>query len=512
MQEYNMVESRGAKLFRWFVKLVFIGCYAAFMWASVHHVAYFFNNFEEGSKSQIGFGSYVLAGAFDLTALITTIAVMFFRKNMSFVVLLVVWIFILAIAGYSFLINWEYVVHFQGADLTLEPTGATTPVYDQAGNLHYVPVMQQDQRLLVLNPLLASGFVLFSLIYSIVAEFFGTKPPSVQELEAQRDYLRRTKAITDEIQQLAENKGPGLIARAKQTALEVKEAVAEVTKQEGEEEAAPKPKKGLFGWGQNKQVLEQMRTLLVAFGWKTVEQARKLKLEEAQLLLVALGLWDVAAGKPTEAVETWKLLRAEAQARGWLTVEQIGQEASMSAAQIQARYMQLGAQLEQARRQEEQQRLEVEAAAQVEVLAAQPGPAQAAETNMAVVEDEDEEEKPTHQQAVSGQTENIHAFFHQHSVELKARYSPADIAAYTGWRKRTVENRMKRDYSGAPEYKIHFQTDYKRRPYVDAVELFRLMGLAARDQAAASAAGSQQNGHQAIEAEEVLTLEELASN
>lgn len=103
------------------VRIVFILCFIAFMWASIHHVATFFNNFEQNDDNM--FGSYLLAGAFDITALVTTIAVMFFRKSMPLPVFIGVWGFIIAITGYSTFINWEYASHYQNMALIMQATG-----------------------------------------------------------------------------------------------------------------------------------------------------------------------------------------------------------------------------------------------------------------------------------------------------------------------------------------------------------------------------------------------------
>jgi len=229
-------DSGMAKFIRGLVKFVFIGCYAAFMWASIHHVATYFNNFEQNGSGNV-FGSYLLAGAFDVTALVTTIGVMFFRKSMPGYIQWVVWAFIIAIAIYSFFINWEYAARYQSADLVLQPIGETTPVFDAQGNLHYVMVMKANTSLLFVNPLLASGFTIFSLIYSVVAEFFGTKPPTADELLKRKHYLEETAGVLQEIKQLEEkNKGKGLIAALKEKAIEGKTAWKEVTKSEEEAE------------------------------------------------------------------------------------------------------------------------------------------------------------------------------------------------------------------------------------------------------------------------------------
>jgi hypothetical protein len=79
-----------AKWMRGLVKTVFIGCYAAFMWALIHHVATYFDNFEQNGQAT-WFGSYLLAGAFDITALVTTISVMFFICTQPAKGLLICW-------------------------------------------------------------------------------------------------------------------------------------------------------------------------------------------------------------------------------------------------------------------------------------------------------------------------------------------------------------------------------------------------------------------------------------
>lgn len=189
-----------AKFIGGMVKTVFILCYVAFMVASIRHVATFFNNFEPNNDNLLG--SYFLAGAFDITALVTTIGVMFFRKSMPAWVFWVVWMFIAAIAIYSYIINLEYASHYQDTTLLLQPTGATTPILDSHGNVHYVAVMQINRTLQYVNPFLASGFTIFSLIYSVIAEFFGTKPPTAEELLARKQYLEETSGIQEEIQKL----------------------------------------------------------------------------------------------------------------------------------------------------------------------------------------------------------------------------------------------------------------------------------------------------------------------
>src|SRR6185437_8791841 len=225
----STTDTRGSKFIRGLVRTVFIGCYAAFLWASIHHVATFFDNFEQNGAGD-SFGSYLLAGAIDITALVTTIGVMFFRRSMPRKIQVILWIFITGLALYSFFINWEYASHYQNTGLILQPTGQTTPILDSRGNDHYVPIMVENTWLLYVNPALASCFTIFALIYSVVGEFFGTKAPSAEELTARLNHLKSTAGIQEQIRELeAKGKGPGWIARSKQAALEIKGAVKEVT-------------------------------------------------------------------------------------------------------------------------------------------------------------------------------------------------------------------------------------------------------------------------------------------
>jgi hypothetical protein len=233
-----MTDTKGAKFVRGLVKTVFIACFGAFMYASIGHVAVFFQNYEQGGSSDI-FGSYLVAGSIDITALVTTTGVMFFRKSMPRHILIILWTFIIGLALYSFLINWEYASHFQDASLLLQPTGQTTPVYDTHGVLHYVPVMQLNTTLESINPWLASCFTIFALIYSVVGEFFGAKPPTAAELTARKEYLESTAGIREQIKTLEEKgKGPGVIARATAAAKELKAAANALTGNEETPEEA----------------------------------------------------------------------------------------------------------------------------------------------------------------------------------------------------------------------------------------------------------------------------------
>src|SRR5579884_3004464 len=114
------------------IRIVFLFAYGSFLWASIHHVAYFFADFEAFHLE--GNGAYALAISIDVTSLVLTFAIMFFRRNMPRVPLIIVWIFIVALTAFSWTVNYEYARHFQSPDLTNDPT------------------------LQMLNPVLASSF------------------------------------------------------------------------------------------------------------------------------------------------------------------------------------------------------------------------------------------------------------------------------------------------------------------------------------------------------------------
>jgi hypothetical protein len=190
-------------IFRNCIRSVFLFAYGAFLWASIHHIATFFHNFEpEGSGWM---GSYTLAISIDVTALVLTIGVMFFRKNMPGFAFGLVWFFIIALTAFSWLVNWEYAQRYQSANLTTNVILET------------------------INPVLASSFAFLNLAYSLVAEFFSTKKQTAEELAQEAD---RLEAMTEQQSRLdaakARMKKPSVIQRAKELAIEAKAAAQEV--------------------------------------------------------------------------------------------------------------------------------------------------------------------------------------------------------------------------------------------------------------------------------------------
>lgn len=200
-------------IFRGVIRFVFLFAYGAFLWASIHHVATFFHNFEPGGNDWTG--SYTLAISIDATALVLTIGVMFFRKSMPGLALGVVWFFIVALTAFSWLVNWEYAMRYQSNDLTT------------------------DHMLKLLNPILASSFAFLNLAYSVVAEFFNTKKQTAEDLAQEADQLEALATEQNRLEAAkARVKKPSLIQRAKELALEAKTAAQEVIGEHDEHEDA----------------------------------------------------------------------------------------------------------------------------------------------------------------------------------------------------------------------------------------------------------------------------------
>lgn len=200
-----------SKVFQVIIRLVFLFAYGAFLWASIHHVATFFHNFEPSGTDWSG--SYALAISIDATAVVLTIGVMFFRKNMPWYAQCFVWFFIVALTAFSWLVNWEYAQKYQSYELTT------------------------DKFWLMVNPILASSFAFLNLAYSLVAEFFNTRTETAAELEAKLALLEEKEAVQKKLDEYRErNKKPSAIQRAKSAILEVKEAANEVLKTEEKED------------------------------------------------------------------------------------------------------------------------------------------------------------------------------------------------------------------------------------------------------------------------------------
>ncbi len=205
------------KFFSGAIRIVFLFAFASFLWASIHHVAAFFHNFEPGGSDYIG--SYALAISVDATALVLTLGIMFFNSQMPTYAKIIVWFFIFCLTGFSWIVNWQYAQTYQGSALVVSPFW------------HDV------------NPILASSFAFLNLAYSIVAEFFTFKVKTVEELQKELDEINGRESL---VKQLAEKKkGKSLIQKAKETALEINQAASEIVTAVSDKKLSAPPAKNL---------------------------------------------------------------------------------------------------------------------------------------------------------------------------------------------------------------------------------------------------------------------------
>ncbi len=163
----------------WFhavIRAVFLFAYGAFLYASLRHIAYFFASFEPAGSDWTG--AYALAISIDVTALILTIGIMFFKRGMPWHALVGVWFFIFCLTGFSWLVNWEYAVQFQGQGLS------------RASAFEWV------------NPILASAFAFLNLAYSVIAELFNSKPKTAEELQQELADIQQKSRLELQISDL----------------------------------------------------------------------------------------------------------------------------------------------------------------------------------------------------------------------------------------------------------------------------------------------------------------------
>jgi len=201
--------------FRVGVRLLFIVCYASFLWASIHHVATFFHNFERDGTDWAS--SYMLAASIDVTSLVMTFAAMFFRKSMPRVVFGFLWLFIALLTSFSWFVNWEYASRYQNIDLTTDPL------------------------LLNINPILASSFAFMNLVYALVGEFFGTKKKTADQLKAEADDLEATAIQQARIDAVRRSQGDSKLDGLFDALGKAKDRAKELTRRgQNQDFAAPK--------------------------------------------------------------------------------------------------------------------------------------------------------------------------------------------------------------------------------------------------------------------------------
>src|SRR5260221_731057 len=156
--------TKGQRALQIAISVVFILAFCAFLYASIHHVSKFYDNFEPSGTAPDIFGlsgSTLLAIALDLTALMLTLGIMNFGATMTKKNKGAVWAFIIFLTALSWFINYQYAARYQGVNLT------------------------KDDVLRTIDPIIASSFAALNLAYAFVSELFTAKKKTIAELQAE---------------------------------------------------------------------------------------------------------------------------------------------------------------------------------------------------------------------------------------------------------------------------------------------------------------------------------------
>lgn len=198
--------------------------FAAFLSASIPHVAFFFRAFEPqagGLDMLWWIVSFAIAGSIDITIFLLSVTVANMQRARKPPALVAsVWLFIIGLAALSFYINAKYAQHFTDTAM-ISPTALSLP---WAGNIPDI------------NPLIASMFQILAIAYTWIADkiIADEKPITARELKERADELeliaQEKKRIAQAKRELKEETG-GLIGgigsalkRAKLEAIALKNA------------------------------------------------------------------------------------------------------------------------------------------------------------------------------------------------------------------------------------------------------------------------------------------------
>ena len=168
-------------------RIAFWLAFAAFLSASIPHIAYFFRSFDPvgGPEDRYWWTvAYAIAVGIDVTDFLLSMNVARLQRNKaSWRVLCNRWLFIIGITSFSWFVNWEYNVQF-----------STTMLSRVAGVVLFGILRVGD-----LNPVLASMFQVLSIAYTSMAESLTEKTveKTAGELEAEAEEKeRKAKAQT----------------------------------------------------------------------------------------------------------------------------------------------------------------------------------------------------------------------------------------------------------------------------------------------------------------------------
>lgn len=156
--------------------------FAAFLAASIPHVAYFFRSFEPGASEQEPYWwvvAYAIAISIDVTIFLLSLTVaQMQRRRAARGVILSVWAFVLGLVLLSWYINYQYAQQFASPSML---SHAPTLKVALIGNI---------------DPLIASMFQVLALAYTWIADKIAAEEPekSAQDLEREAEELARKLA------------------------------------------------------------------------------------------------------------------------------------------------------------------------------------------------------------------------------------------------------------------------------------------------------------------------------
>ncbi len=181
------------------VKRFFWGAFAAFLLASIPHVAYFFRAYEPVAQGAEDIWewcvSYAIAGSIDITIFLLSVTVSGLqRRRAKKSLIFSVWIFIFALAVLSWYINDRYALHFLNTSM-MSATGIVISLWSFHATISDI------------NPLIASCFQILAIAYTWISDKLTANEtaPTAKDLELLANELAAAKIQKERIKEI--NKG-----------------------------------------------------------------------------------------------------------------------------------------------------------------------------------------------------------------------------------------------------------------------------------------------------------------
>lgn len=151
--------------------------FAAFLSASIPHVAYFFRAYEPASDLPSWWVvSYAIAASIDITIFLLSVTVAnMHRQHKAKSLIASVWVFIIGLAALSWFINYKYAEHFLNTGM-VSATSVTLPWIGTIPDI---------------NPIIASMFQALAIAYTWIADKIaaGEQVKSAVDLKKEREEL-----------------------------------------------------------------------------------------------------------------------------------------------------------------------------------------------------------------------------------------------------------------------------------------------------------------------------------